>query len=96
MGQTFTVAFYEIDRAYGGSEEGGWWFNTGRLERIARTFKNEDAAYKFCRRANSLLHTIQRGSREVGSVIYGGGRFTAEVYDTPPPAFYPETRPHYE
>ena len=25
------LAVYEIDRAYGGPEEGGWWFDTGRL-----------------------------------------------------------------
>lgn len=25
------LAVYEIDRAYGGSEEGGWWYDCGRL-----------------------------------------------------------------
>ena len=25
------LAVYEVDRAYGGSEEGGWWYDTGRL-----------------------------------------------------------------
>ena len=69
MAQTFTIAFYEIDRAYGGSEEGGWWFDTGRLERIARTFKNEAAAYKWCNRANHILDVIQRDCRNVESVI---------------------------
>jgi hypothetical protein len=52
MSKTFTVAFYEIDKAFGGNEEGGWWYDTGVLTRIVRTFKNEDAAYKFSNRAN--------------------------------------------
>lgn len=25
------VVVYEIDREYGGPEEGGWWYDTGRL-----------------------------------------------------------------
>lgn len=93
---TFTVAFYEIDRAYGGPEEGGWWFDTGTFVRISRTFKNRDAAYAYARRANALLHVIQRDARDVSSVLYDGGRMAAEVYDGLPPAFFPETRPYYE
>ena len=27
----YIIALYEIDRAYGGGEEGGWWFDTGEL-----------------------------------------------------------------
>lgn len=93
---TFTVAFYEIDRAYGGPEEGGWWFDCGQLRRIARTFKTEDAAFAFARRANHLLSLFQRNHRSVNSVIYAGGRYAAHVYDAPPPAYFPETRPTYE
>lgn len=93
---TFTVAFYEIDRAYGGPEEGGWWFNTGNLIRIARTFKSEAKAHAFATRANRLLDVIQRDCRSVGSVLYSGGRYQAEVWDEPPAPYYPATRPHYE
>lgn len=93
---TYTVAFYEIDRAYGGPEEGGWWFNTGQLKRIARTFKTERRAYEYCRRANHILSVMQRERRPVCSMAYEGGRYCAEVYDVPPPPYYPETRPHYE
>jgi hypothetical protein len=93
---TYTVAFYEIDRAYGGPEEGGWYFNTGTLIRIARTFKSEDAAFAFARRANHILAIIQCGKRDLSSVLYVGGRYSAEVYDTLPPPFYPATRPYYE
>jgi hypothetical protein len=92
---TYTVAFYEIDRAYGGPEEGGWWFDTGRLERIARTFKSRDKAHAYAGRANRLLSIMQRDLRDVGSVLYSGGRYQAEVWDGPPAPFYPQNRPVY-
>lgn len=93
--KTYTVAFYEVDRAYGGPEEGGWWFDTGRCERIARAFKSEDAAYTFARRANHILSVVQRCARSINSVAYDGGRYCAYVYEDLPPPFFPETRPHY-
>lgn len=27
------LAFYEIDRIYGGPEEGGWWYDSGTFVR---------------------------------------------------------------
>lgn len=93
---TYTVAFYEIDRAYGGPEEGGWWYDTGTFVRISKVFKSKEAAYAYARRANRFLNVIQRGARDVSSVIYNGGRYAAEVYEGLPPAAYPETRPFYE
>ena len=33
--KTYTVAIYLCDRAYGGPEEGGWWYDTGlRLDDV--------------------------------------------------------------
>ena len=92
----FAVAFYEIDRAYGGPEEGGWWFDTGQLVRVHRVFLDEAKAEAVCRRANRLLSHIQRNLRPVGSVIYDGGRYAADVYPDTAPPFFPATRPHYE
>lgn len=93
---TYTVAFYEIDRAYGGAEEGGWWYNTGHLIRLARTFKSEAKAQAFADRANRLLDVIQRDCRDVNSILYHGGRYQAEVWDEPPAPSYPTERPYYE
>ena len=87
------VAFYDIDRAYGGPEEGGWWFDTGALRRVV---PDADAACALAARANRLMERLQRGRRSVESVAYDGGRLAACVFqDTAPPAF-PETYPHYE
>ena len=50
---TYTVAVFEVDRAYGGPEEGGWWFDYGQpLPRSCRLpfaaswtrFRNRQAA----------------------------------------------------
>lgn len=92
----FVVAFYEIDRAYGGSEEGGWWYDCGTLERLHAVCKTQDAANAIARRANRLLRHLQRNSRGVSSVAYTGGHYCAEVYEDTAPASYPETRPYYE
>jgi hypothetical protein len=58
----WTLAAFEIDKAYGGSEEGGWWYNTGTLERIiACRFCTEEEAFKLSRHANDWLYRLQKG-----------------------------------
>ena len=93
---TYVLAFYEIDRAYGGPEEGGWWYDTGQLVRIWRTCKTEDKAFAVARRANRLLEHLQRHRLDLGSVIYNGGRHLVAVHENFAPRFYPQIRPRYE
>lgn len=93
---SYVVAFYEIDRVYGGPEEGGWWYDTGALVRVFRVVRSEVRAYSIARRANALLDRLQRGKRSVGSVAYEGGRYEAAVYERTAPDHYPEQRPRYE
>ena len=91
----YVVALYELDRCYGGPEEGGWWYDCGTLARVLRVVPIEDAAYAVGARANRLIDRLQRGRTDVSSMAYRGGRLGAEVYaDTAPPSF-PETRPTY-
>lgn len=97
MSARFAVAFYAIDRQYGGPEEGGWWYNTGSLIRIARLFTSEDLAFEYASRANRLLDLCNRRLKYgVSSVIYSGGAVSASVYEGVPPQHFPEERPHYE
>ena len=90
------VAFYEIDRAYGGPEEGGWWYDTGELRRVLRVVPDADRACDLAARANRLMNRLQRSRRDVGSVAYTGGRYAACVFEDTAPRAYPEVRPHYE
>jgi len=98
--QGYVVAVYEIDRAYGGPEEGGWWYNTGELVRVLRAFKSsqEQQAMEFCSRVNRSLHfkAEHNNVRSTGSVAYCGGRYAAEMHDGTAPESYPECHPHYE
>jgi hypothetical protein len=91
----YTVAAYEIDMAYGGPEEGGWYYGTGQYVRTLKTVKTRDEAHRIARRANSLMARLQKNHRPVSSVTYGGGRYSYEVYKGKPPSFYPEHRPYY-
>lgn len=92
----YVIAIYEIDRAYGGSEEGGWWYDCGDLQRILGVRHNEDEAYALCRRLNGWMRRLQRNGRDVSSVCYRGGQYAVEVWEGLPPQHYPERRPHYE
>jgi hypothetical protein len=89
----FTIAIYEIDRAWGGNEDGGWWFDCGTFERIVRIVPTEEVAIAICQRINALLGRLQRGHRSVSSVLYTGGRYAASAYPGLPPAHYPNERP---
>ena len=81
------VALYEIDRAYGGPEEGGWWYDCGELARVLRVVPSADAAYDLAARANRLMDRLQRGRRDVGSMACTGGRYAAS--DTRNPVLAP-------
>ena len=96
MKDNYVVAFYEVDREYGGPEEGGWWFDSGVLRRIVKVCKSEDEAYRVARRANTLLDVLQRDLPSVSSVLYTGGRYRAYVSENTAVVFYPESRPYYE
>ena len=69
----YIIALYEIDRAYGGPEEGGWHFDTGELVRLLALAPTEDRAYALAERANRLLDRLQRHRRRVGLQRFARG-----------------------
>lgn len=91
----YVVAFYELDRACGGPEEGGWYFDTGTPARPFRICRNKQAAFVIAARANTLLDRLQRHRRDISLVLYDGGRYGACVFENNAPAFFPERRPIY-
>ena len=96
----FAVAVYLCDQAWGGPEEGGWWYGTGSLVRVIRHERTEDRAYAYARRINARLKSRgfgpNRDRREMSSVL-SEGEYWAEVRPADEvPAHYPEHRPHYE
>lgn len=95
----YSIAVYELDQAFGGREEGGWWYTTGTLVRVLRVnIRNQERAYRICRRINSLLHyRFERsGKRPLSSVAYAGGYLAAEICEGNAPEHFPDQRPFYE
>ena len=91
----FIVALYEVDRAFGGPEEGGWWYDTGELRRPLALAPTNEAAVAIAARANRLLDRLQRHKRPVDSATYTGGRHRAHVFTTTAPPAYPAERQRY-
>lgn len=94
--QVYVAVFLE-DRAYGGPEEGGWWYDTGDLVRTVwqGPASQAEAAEVYAERLNKKLETtLNHGRRPISSVL-SEGRYRALVCNEPP-ASWPEQRPHYE
>lgn len=93
----YVFAFYELNREYGGPEEGGWWYDSGELVRIFKVKRcTDEQATALCYRANRLLERLQRNKRSTGSVLYSGGRHSVHAYENNAPQMFPAERPYYE
>jgi hypothetical protein len=90
------VAFYEVDRTYGGPEEGGWWYDSGRFVRAIGFYLTDAAAIGAAQRANRLLERLQRHRRGVDSVLYAGVRYRAFSFTGLPPERFPADSPRYD
>jgi hypothetical protein len=88
------VAVYDVALAYGGPEEGGWWYTQGERVRACRTFAREDRAEGYCQRLNRRLDYVQRNARPLSSVL-SEGRKEAYVFEGCAPDGFPIERPRY-
>ena len=69
----YVVARYYEDRAYGGPEEGGWWYTYGELEKVVLATRDEDKAYDAAWRLNTAARAQQRhgwNTRTAYHVVY--------------------------
>lgn len=105
----YAVTVYLTDRAYGGPEEGGWYYDCGQpidfipegiepadLVRIfpgTRDGKLDALAWRAALQVK-LDSGINVGRREISSVL-SEGMYTAEISSGLPKP-YPATIPHYE
>lgn len=83
------VNVYEVDRAYGGPEEGGWWYDVGSVIRVIPC-SSYDIAVDVRERASELFPNTGRRSS-----VLGGEDYSVCIEETPGKD-YPESRPHYE
>jgi hypothetical protein len=92
----FTVNLFLIDQAYGGAEEGGWWFQVGEPEDhpANKTFRTKAEAYAYRNTLDAVEDDLNTGRRSIDSVL-SEGQFCFKVsrgYAKP----FPEFKPHYE
>jgi hypothetical protein len=88
-----TVALYEIDREYGGPEEGGWWYDVGTLiPGTQRSFLAEDAP-----QAQVYVDTLAaRYPYQRGWISRGEVSYVVRVWkEREAPAGFPRVRPRY-
>lgn len=98
----FFVNVYEVDRCYGGPEEGGWYYDAGyasphQTQIGGKTFFNRSNAVAYCNELNAKLDAEAKEGgyrRNVGSVCYSGGAYQAHV-EQHPARSYPEETPYY-
>lgn len=88
------VNIYLYDRAYGGSEEGGWWYDTYTPEdEQCRQFATEEEAEAYFEIAKQWCAEENEGRRPVSSVLSEGVYVAClESWPAEPQPLYP---PHY-
>lgn len=92
----YLVSEYEVDRCYGGSEEGGWWYDAYSYVATREVLTDEADAQQLARALNAAQRELDRdtGKRDRYSVI-GEPDTTFEV-ESLPGEHATTTRPHYE
>lgn len=100
----YSVAVYLEDRAYGGPEEGGWWYDCG--QRVDDLPGFLPAIFAPDRETDALLHrkavedklnaTLNKERRSDTGSVLSEGRYVAVLCEGYPAPHYPATRPHYE
>lgn len=99
MSGPWTVAVYLVDRAYGGPEEGGWYYDCSEpadeYASFTVGFTDEGAADRHAAMLNGQYGPIwNEGRREISSVLSEGQYRAMAREGNPKP--WPAIKPHYE
>jgi hypothetical protein len=93
------INVYDIERVYGGPEEGGWWYNTGDPVLSVRLDPKNgyESREELLRRARVierwLKHTYPTTNRRFS--VLGGEDYDIEIEDHTG-RYFPQRRPRYE
>jgi hypothetical protein len=94
---TYTVAVLLEDRAFGGHEEGGWYYDYGIPVSLSiapqRRFKTYVKAQGYLNKLQPLIARINEGRYPVSSVL-SDGIYRAYIFGGKPRG-YPDYIPHY-
>jgi hypothetical protein len=91
----WTVCLFIIDQAYGGHEEGGWWYTYGDpvITTHVQVFSDLDLAKAYRDRLDTVAEEMNVGRPKI-SDSNSIGRFSAMVCEGWPKAF-PDRVPRY-
>lgn len=99
MARRYVVALHELEREYGGPEEGGWYYDAGiparELARFTRRFASRAKAARYANRLRREVIPRVSYGRPVWSVAYTGGAFDAVVQRGDAPRAWPAAAPFY-
>lgn len=86
----WSVALYTSSQAYGGPEEGGWWYSRGSLIEPwkIKFFDNYQDAEKY---RDELWEYCEKENKDLCDERVTVRCFTEEM----PDHYFPKTRPHY-
>ena len=96
----YYVHKYAVELRYGGSEEGGWWYESGfPVQSNVYKGHDEEDAYAKCRELNRFEH--ERAEREedydyTSVLSYRSNHYSYRVEESPVAGAYPEEIPYYE
>lgn len=96
----FYVTIYETNQAYGGPEEGGWYYSCGhpcqRHLDFQQTFDTEEKALEYRDSLKDVLARLneEEDNRPTSSVLCDGWLEAYVTEGLPRP--FPEKRPYYE
>lgn len=92
----WVVCLFLIDQAYGGAEEGGWWYTYGDpvLTSHMRVFNDRDEAVRYSQSLQAETDRMNEGRPKI-SDSNSIGRFDTMVCEGWPKAF-PDRIPRYE
>jgi hypothetical protein len=95
----YAVNLYLVDRAYGGAEEGGWWFDYGQpeLHPLNRVFESLDDARQYLLDVCKPEEVELNEGRSSNSSVLSEGQYQFSIGDKGEmPAAWPAERPRYE
>ena len=93
---TTFVNVYLIDRAYGGPEEGGWYYTMGLFsDGEAFPDEREEDVERAVEQAKSRCDDWnEKRNSDIGSVL-SDGKYVVRI-ENHPGKNYPDVKPHYE
>lgn len=99
MLKEYYVHKHSVSLAYGGPEEGGWWFKSGIPTGFVLGPLPEFAAYDQSLSLNQLELARREAEEDydfTSVLAHMGNHYEYRVEDFPQPEAYPQVRPHYE